>query len=56
MQLCFLVNNHLQLQEQPPALLPSVDAFKKLLVVLIMLLQALDLSIVQSQNFFVKVL
>lgn len=39
---------HLQLQEESPALLPLLNPFKKLFVILIMLLQALDLSIVQT--------
>lgn len=39
---------HLQLQEESPALLPLMNPFKKLFVILVMLLQALDLSIVQT--------
>ena len=41
---------HLQLQEESPALLPLVDSVKKLFVKLVMLLQALDLGIVQTQQ------
>lgn len=44
------LRTHLQLQEEPPAVLPLVDAFKELPVVLVVLLQALELSLMQTQQ------
>lgn len=52
----FPCHPHLQLQEVCPALLPLMNSIEELFVILVVLLQALELSVMQTQQLFSKIL
>lgn len=52
----FPCQTHLQVQEVCPALLPLMNSIEELFVILVVLLQALQLSVMQTQQLFSKIL
>lgn len=52
----FPCQTHLQVQEVCPALLPLMNSIEELFVILVVLLQALELSVMQTQQLFSKIL